>query len=101
MALRDDNVLRLSNGRRLGYAEYGDTNGDPVFLFHGNPGSRLSWGLLPGSPFRSGLQRTLLPFLAGATGWPQYRRFQKGEQCTLLVQAKGIFWGRLSQGMLL
>ena len=67
MALRDDNVLRLSNGRRLGYAEYGDTNGDPVFLFHGNPGSRLSWGLLPGSPFRSGLhqQRTLLPFLAG------------------------------------
>ncbi len=55
MALRDDNVLRLSNGRRLGYAEYGDTNGDPVFLFHGNPGSRLSWGLLPGSPFRSGL----------------------------------------------
>lgn len=53
--LRDDNVLRLSGGRRLGYAEYGDADGDPIFLFHGNPGSRLSWGLLPGSPFRPGL----------------------------------------------
>lgn len=53
--LRDDNVLRLSDGRRLGYAEYGDADGDPILLFHGNPGSRLSWGLLPGSPFRPGL----------------------------------------------
>lgn len=53
--LRADNILRLSDGRRLGYAEYGDPNGYPVFLFHGNPGSRLSWGLIPGSPFLPGL----------------------------------------------
>ncbi|MFQ5656585.1 MAG: alpha/beta fold hydrolase [Candidatus Methylomirabilales bacterium] len=56
MALRDDNILRLSDGRRLGYAEYGDAGGDPIFIFHGNPGSRLSWGLLPGSSFRAGLR---------------------------------------------
>lgn len=56
MALRDDNVLRLSDGRQLGYAEYGDADGDPIFLFHGTPGSRLCWGLFPGSPFQPGLR---------------------------------------------
>lgn len=36
-----DNVLRLADGRRLGYAEYGDPSGKPLFFFHGFPGSRL------------------------------------------------------------
>ncbi len=49
--LSTDNILRLSDGKKLGYAEYGDPEGYPVFLFHGNPGSRLSWGLIPSSPF--------------------------------------------------
>ncbi|MDY6998687.1 MAG: alpha/beta hydrolase [Actinomycetota bacterium] len=44
---RLDAVTRLSDGRRLAYAEYGDPAGVPVFVFHGLPGSRLSWGLLP------------------------------------------------------
>lgn len=35
------NTITLSDGRRLGYAEYGDPAGRPVFLFHGLPGSRL------------------------------------------------------------
>ncbi len=30
--------------------------GLPVMLFHGNPGSRLFWGLLPGCPFHPGLR---------------------------------------------
>jgi pimeloyl-ACP methyl ester carboxylesterase len=33
--------LRLRDGRRLAYAEYGDPQGKPVFFFHGTPGSRL------------------------------------------------------------
>ena len=49
--LRDDNIFRLSDGQMMGYAEYGNPKGLPVFLFHGNPGSRLSWGLMPGAPF--------------------------------------------------
>ncbi len=36
-----NNVISLSDGRSLGYAEYGDPNGRPVFFFHGLPGSRL------------------------------------------------------------
>jgi pimeloyl-ACP methyl ester carboxylesterase len=34
-------TVRLQDGRRLGYAEYGDPAGRPVLLFHGTPGSRL------------------------------------------------------------
>ena len=53
---RIDDVVDLPDGRRLAYAEYGDANGRPVLLFHGLPGSRLSWGLLPGDPFPAGLR---------------------------------------------
>lgn len=34
-------TVRLADGRQLGYAEYGDGGGAPVFLFHGTPCSRL------------------------------------------------------------
>jgi pimeloyl-ACP methyl ester carboxylesterase len=54
--LRDDNVITLSDARRLGYAEYGDPDGEPVFLLHGNPNSRLLWGAMPGCPFRPDLR---------------------------------------------
>jgi len=33
--------IRLPDGRYLGYAEYGDADGMPVFYFHGFPGSRF------------------------------------------------------------
>ena len=32
--------MKLYNGFKLAYAEYGDMNGKPVFFFHGTPGSR-------------------------------------------------------------
>lgn len=53
---RIDNVVQLSDRRQLAYAEYGDSRGVPVFLFHGFPGSRLSWGHLPDHSFPSGLR---------------------------------------------
>ena len=34
-------TITLSGGRLLGYAEYGDPAGTPVFSFHGWPGSRV------------------------------------------------------------
>lgn len=45
---RDDASTRevlLLDGRMLAYAEYGDLDGEPVFFFHGTPGSRLSGGI--------------------------------------------------------
>ena len=34
-------VLLLESGRKLGFAEYGDPAGTPVFAFHGAPGNRF------------------------------------------------------------
>jgi pimeloyl-ACP methyl ester carboxylesterase len=36
-----DSTITLVDGRRLAYAEWGDPDGKPVFLFHGTPFSRL------------------------------------------------------------
>ncbi len=36
-----EQTLRLNDGRLLGYAEYGDPEGRPLFYFNGTPGSRV------------------------------------------------------------
>jgi pimeloyl-ACP methyl ester carboxylesterase len=36
-----DRTIELSDGRRLGYAEFGDRAGAPVMYFHGWPGARV------------------------------------------------------------
>jgi pimeloyl-ACP methyl ester carboxylesterase len=38
----EEGTLELSDGRSLGYAEYGPSDGDPLFFFHGTPGSRYT-----------------------------------------------------------
>ncbi len=38
--------LELNDGRQLGFAEYGNPDGKPIFYFHGLPGSRLEAGHL-------------------------------------------------------
>ena len=47
-AMEPPNVLgkqiRLADGRQLGYAEYGDPQGKPIFHFHGWVSSRLEFG---------------------------------------------------------
>ena len=40
-AARDSRVVKLADGRQLGYAEYGDPHGLPLIAFHGTPGSRF------------------------------------------------------------
>ena len=40
----DASHVQLSDGRHLGYQEYGDREGRPVFFFHGWIGSRLDFG---------------------------------------------------------
>jgi pimeloyl-ACP methyl ester carboxylesterase len=37
-----DQTVVLRDGRRLGFAEWGDRTGTPVFFFHGMPSSRLN-----------------------------------------------------------
>lgn len=42
-------TVTLKDGRKLGFAEYGDPLGKPIFYFHGLPGSRLEAGHLHNS----------------------------------------------------
>ena len=37
----NEELVRLSDGRRVAIASHGDPQGRPLFLFHGTPGSRL------------------------------------------------------------
>ncbi|UCH13008.1 MAG: hypothetical protein JSV22_07800 [Bacteroidales bacterium] len=45
MQNKTNQTLKLKDGRTLGFAEYGDPLGKPIFEFHGNPSSRLGSGL--------------------------------------------------------
>jgi pimeloyl-ACP methyl ester carboxylesterase len=46
-----DRTIQLSDGRRLGWAEFGDPAGAPVMYFHGWPGARIE-GRLGHQPAR-------------------------------------------------
>jgi pimeloyl-ACP methyl ester carboxylesterase len=54
--MKSDSTLRLDDGRRLGYAVYGDPEGQPVFYFHGFPGSRIEARLADGTAARRRLR---------------------------------------------
>lgn len=41
-----DKTIELRDGRILGYGEFGEPEGIPLFFFHGFPGSRLDWNLV-------------------------------------------------------
>lgn len=42
MQLNKSKTIQLKDGRKLGFIEYGDSEGKPIFFFHGWPGSRYS-----------------------------------------------------------
>lgn len=50
------NLLRLRDGRKLGYAEFGDPDGAPVIALHGTPGSRLMFALADQAARERGLR---------------------------------------------
>jgi pimeloyl-ACP methyl ester carboxylesterase len=56
LAVTISESYHLQDGRRLGYAEFGDHSGRPVFYFHGLPGSRLEARLLDGPARRNGIR---------------------------------------------
>ncbi len=48
--------IQLAGGRTLGYAEYGNPDGQPIFYFHGHPGSRYEAGFLTEQAERLGVR---------------------------------------------
>ena len=75
-----DNRLTLADGRALGWAEFGDPAGFPVFSFHGWPGSRFQGerfddaGWITGvriiAPDRPGFGLSTFQPARGITDWP-------------------------------
>lgn len=53
---RSDLTVTLPGGRLLGYAEYGNPSGAPIFGFHGTPGSRLMFRLAHPVAFELGIR---------------------------------------------
>ena len=53
---RPDNVLRLADGRLLGYGDFGDPAGRPLMMFHGFPGSRISASIGHEAAARAGVR---------------------------------------------
>jgi pimeloyl-ACP methyl ester carboxylesterase len=49
-------IITLRDGRSLGYAEFGDPEGRPVFHFHGFPGSRLEAKLVDEAAVKAGVR---------------------------------------------
>ena len=44
--MKEDQQVTLPDGRKLGYGDYGDPRGEPVFFFHGWPSSRFHGKML-------------------------------------------------------
>jgi len=42
-AIGTPNTVTLKDGRKLGYIEYGDPTGTPIFCLHGTPGSKIEY----------------------------------------------------------
>lgn len=55
-AAAEDRHIVLSDGRKLGYSEYGAQRGLPVLGFHGTPGSRFMFRLVHEPARRLGLR---------------------------------------------
>src|SRR5512134_1025951 len=53
---RIQRTFRLADGRDLGYAEYGDPQGRPLFYFHGWPSSRIEFSGLNGDEIAAQLK---------------------------------------------
>lgn len=51
-----NHTFQLSDGRMLGYTQYGQDEGTPLFYFHGYPGARLEAGLLAKCAAQAGLR---------------------------------------------
>lgn len=54
--LHENKTIILKDGRRLGYAEYGDAKGKPIFFFHGWPSSRFQGSVTHNSAKKLGIR---------------------------------------------
>src|SRR4030042_1364722 len=51
-----DKIIQLRDGRRLGFADFGDPKGKPIFYFPGGLGSRLQVQPTDAQPLKAGVR---------------------------------------------
>lgn len=85
MTDRHSRILRLADGRRLVYAEFGDPHGPPVLALHGTPGSRFMFALTDAAARERGL-RIVAPERPGY-GLSDFRRLDTLPQMAQDVKA--------------
>jgi pimeloyl-ACP methyl ester carboxylesterase len=85
-------VIELPDRRYLGFCEYGDPHGVPVFCFHGTPGSRLQIAPTSNRPVPPGI-RMIAPDRPGygfSTYYPQRRLVDWPNDVAALADYLGI-----------
>ncbi len=95
---RPDAVIRLTDGRLLGYSEYGTASGTPVIFFHGMPGSRLEGALAHEAASRANV-RLIVPDRPGyglSDFKPRRRLIDWPDDVSELADGLGI--GRFATG---
>ena len=89
---RHARVMRLADGTRIGYAEFGHMQGRPVLAIHGTPGSRYMFALTD-QPARERGLRIIAPERPGY-GLSDYRRkdalMHTAEDVAALTDALGL-----------
>jgi pimeloyl-ACP methyl ester carboxylesterase len=56
VTLPNSKIINLSDGRKLGYAEFGNPSGKPLIYFHGHPGSSYEAKFLADEAEKSGIR---------------------------------------------
>ena len=74
---RTDQQIKLKDGRTLGYAEYGNPDGKPVFYFHGFPGSRFDWQFSDADNSASQLNARIIAVDRPGMGLSDFKRGRK------------------------
>ena len=70
-------MITLKDGRTLGYAEYGDPEGKPVFYFHGFPSSRLDWPIFDTDALAARLNARIIAVDRTGMGLSDFKRGRK------------------------
>ncbi|UZP36390.1 hypothetical protein NXS19_004206 [Fusarium pseudograminearum] len=89
---RTQQTLHLSDGRQLGFAEYGSPTGKPMFYFHGFPSSRLEAQPIDDIAQRCGIRLIALdrPGFGLSSPNPDYRIIDWPEDVAELAKARNI-----------
>jgi pimeloyl-ACP methyl ester carboxylesterase len=99
---RDYTTIQLGDGRRLGFAQWGDPHGNPVLEFRGLPSSRLGDAIDPGFLHANRIRRITVdrPGVGRSDYLPGRRLLDWPNDVLQLVDALGLdrFWVLATSG---